>query len=54
MRDCYKIKPAVSEEPENALTRALAGYNRARSPLWEQNQDAPLSCRKNPHLKGTA
>ena len=40
MQDFYRFESAPSEERENALTEALIGYNRAHSPLWEQNHDA--------------
>ena len=40
MQNDYKVETEASEERENALTKALIGYNKAHSPLWEQNNDA--------------
>lgn len=40
MRNGYEIEAAASGEREDALVEALIGYNRACSPLWEQNHDA--------------
>ena len=40
MQNGYEIETAASMDREEALTGALIGYNRAHSPLWEQNHDA--------------
>lgn len=40
MQNGYEIETAASTERESALSKAFIGYNRAHSPLWEQNHDA--------------